>query len=239
MITTDIRAEYLDHLNQELDSCRISAAEYTSLCLLPGLAQNKVSFQKNFLTQNECANSKIIEFLRRYNWKGYSHRIRRSLYQWHHQQYPLVLYHHTPTPYELLKIQATGKRVVTVFRNIHDWKHTYFGKTTWEFIVHDLIHADHFFEKPDWRDGQIRFYQFILDNWEHPLIQAGRQFNSSAFDYLISDMNSHPQHLNQTLSAILLSAWKTQKGLDSTEYLNLQKENSFQNDLKDLYTAYL
>jgi hypothetical protein len=228
------RQQYLVELGSQLELGKISAAEFTTLCLLPELVRtNSGGFQRKILS-TETDLTPLTDFLRRYSWKGHTDRIRRSLLRWHQGCYPLELWNQIPTPLELLKVQACGKRVITVFTSAELWEQTHFGKSAWEFVVHDLVHADHFFENPVWRDGQVQFYQFILEKWDHPLIESLKLHCLEQFDYLISDMNSHPQHMYQTLAALSLQAWKKQRALDLKSRLSTELEAEFQRELSCL-----
>ncbi len=231
--------QYLVDLESRHSDHSLSAAELTTFCLLPELAKSLIEFQRAPLLKTKIESSPLIEFLRNYSWKGKTDRIRRSLIQWHLGQYPLVLSDHIPTPLELLQIQANGKRVITVFKKASDWQTTHLGKSAWEFIVHDLIHADHFFENSEWREGQIAFYQFVLKNWNHEMIAQVRIHCSDQFDYLISDMNSHPQHMHQTLAALCLLSWKNKLGLESKTRLPEDQEKLFQKQKNHLLGAFL
>jgi hypothetical protein len=231
--------QFLVDLEKQFFDKKLSAAEFTALCLIPELVRNNTYFQKSPLIKEALSESPVMEFLRNYSWKGKSDRIRRSLFRWHQGHYPLVLWETIPTPFELLKLQAQGKRVITVFKNTSAWEKTHFGKSAWEFIVHDLIHADHFFENSDWRTGQIEFYQFVLTQWDHELISCIRTHCSEQFDYLISDMNSHPQHLYQTLSALSLMAWKKKAQVDVKCRLPSNEEEQLQKKMNHLLTTCL
>ena len=225
--------QYLTELSRRLDRLEISPAEFTTLCLIPDLARKAQPFQKNALVRGESARSSTIEFLRQHSWKGYSDRIRRSLYEWHQGRYPLTLWSTIPSPLQLLEIQSQGQRVITVFKTALEWEQTHLGKSAWEFVVHDLIHADHFFENPIWREGQIGFYRFILEHWDHELMTNLKTHCPEQFDYLIADMNSHPQHMYQTLSALSLLAWKRKMGLRDRDRLLQSEEQKFQNQFHD------
>lgn len=230
--------QFLMDLENRLLTNLITPAELTAICLIPHFVRNRFSFQKASLfkthLKNEILASPVMNFLNTYNWKGYSDRIRRTLIQWHLGKYPLVLWSHIPTPFELLTIQASGQRIITVFKKSVEWQQTHLGKSAWDFIVHDLIHADHFFENSDWREGQTEFYQKILDHWNDDLLLCARAHCKDQFDYLISDMNSHPQHLRQTLSALCLMAWKKNLSIDSNARLSSLEESRFQKNLNNL-----
>jgi hypothetical protein len=98
---------------------------------------------------------------------------------------------------------------VTIFSEAKHWLEMHEGRDAYSFILHDLIHADHFFGKPEWREGQIEFYKRCLTLWRLPEFQdqlAQDSLLREQFEYAYSDMNSHPQHLNQYLQSIQAQA---------------------------------
>lgn len=125
------------------------------------------------------------------------------------QKYPIEVVNRIPTPLELLHFQLNSRRVISFNQSFQTWPSTlYHGRDFLSFIIHDLIHADHFFASPENRAGQLGFYhcvQMILNTTE---LQALLQDNNflEAFEYIISDMNSHPVHLLKTLQARLQHA---------------------------------
>lgn len=227
------RQQYLMDLKTQFSAGMISAAELTTLCLIPKLLENPAGLQTSALLKDDNS-SPAMTFLQNYSWKGHTDRIRRALIKWHQGHYPLVLWERIPTPLELLKCQATGRRIVTVFTQDEEWDQMHLGKSAWDFIVHDLIHADHFFENSELRAGQIEFYQFILDRWDQDMVTKARTYCPEQFDYLISDMNSHPAHMHKTLSALCLMAWKKEIGLEIKSRLPADEEVRFQNQMLSL-----
>ena len=111
-----------------------------------------------------------------------------------------------PTPYELLTFQARGQRVLTFDDDYRQWPQlNYHHRDVLSFWLHDLVHAAEFFQNETQMQSQIYFYR-----WIELLMKSGcfSEFlidhkNRERFDYLISDMNSHPLHLLKTLRAIL------------------------------------
>ncbi|CAE7420739.1 unnamed protein product [Symbiodinium microadriaticum] len=135
------------------------------------------------------------------------------------------MYSRIPTPMEVLRMQAAGERVVTMFltkeelSSFHVAKLHYMSgqqlcaKDAVDFLVHDLHHMDHFTD-PSTRDEQVGFFRAILG------IGSGRpkQFFRSLFpeddyiwfelEYLVSDMNCYVPHLMKYLLAKLINAVK-------------------------------
>lgn len=135
-------------------------------------------------------------------------RAQRALVMWHLDVYPIQLLHYTPSPWQILEMQAQGKRCVSMDNTPGCLSRTYEGKNYFEFILHDLIHADHFFHLPENKLGQMGFARFMLQLKENSRLgfledaDFQNQFQSE-FDYLISDMNTHPLHLVLTLKSLL------------------------------------
>lgn len=115
-----------------------------------------------------------------------------------------------PSPYELLKIQARGQRVITFEENFLLWDQLiYEHRDVLSFWLHDLVHAAEFFQDDLQKTHQIYFYRWIellsadssLERFLNDFLSIEK--NRSRFEYLISDMNSHPLHLIKTFRAIL------------------------------------
>jgi len=208
---------YQDYLSE-----RLFAAEYCAALLLT----RDLRLQKKSLFPTLATQSVIIQHLNHYHWIGLSDRIRRSLIQWHLGHYPLKLCFYVPSPYEVLETQARGQRVVTAFNNEEDWKKTWGHHDAWNFIAHDLIHADHFFINPENQKGQIQFYNSILKYWHSKEILT--LHTNPGFEYLISDMNSHPMHMLETLKSLLIRSHKIQNQISETERLPNELENQIQ-----------
>lgn len=170
--------------------------------------------------------------------RGAPEALNQSLLQWTGGHYPLKLFLDIPTPMQVLKQQAQGLRCVSVITN-----ESQFGSYILEerdplsFTVHDLIHAHHFFANPDWKKSQIGFYKLILKSieshqWDQLCIE--KPAFQRQFEYLYSDMNSHPLHLLQYLKAITLehgyNGWlldlKSSVDIGLHEFTALEKLNT-------------
>lgn len=209
-------------IHQDYTVRRILDAEYCAALLFT----RNLRFQKKSLFKDFVTQSVTIQHLNDYHWIGLSDRIRRSLIQWYQGKYPLTLCFYVPTPLEILQKQAMGQRVVTVFSDPEDWKKTWGHHDAWNFIAHDLIHADHFFENPENRNGQIQFYKTILNFWQSEEISS--LHDDPGFEYLISDMNSHPAHMLETLKSLLIRSFKKQNAISDQEKLTPDLENQVQ-----------
>ena len=157
--------------------------------------------------------------------------VHRSLAYWSNQKYSLVLSYEIPTPQEVLELQCQGKRVVSLLDQRHHFlSYVENDRDTLGFLVHDLIHADHFFYHPENAEAQIQFCRLLLRLQKVPDFRNRLQDNSdfqNDFNYLSSDMNSVPLHLFKSLKAILLKDFKKQMGTADQSYLSAPAESLF------------
>lgn len=129
-----------------------------------------------------------------------------GIYGYLNGRYNLEILCYEPIPLEVLKLQIQNKRVLSFQDDFEHWPDKKYGeRDVLSFLLHDFIHAEHFFSNAAKHRSQIGFYKCIhkilSENLlaEHLLIA---RFNNQ-FSYLISDMNSHVIHLLKTFKAIL------------------------------------
>lgn len=112
-----------------------------------------------------------------------------------------------PTPMQVLEMQSNGYRCVTLLRTQNWFQHQFDHKRNLrDFIIHDLEHIWQMFEIPTLTKSQIQFSKklFELTQLGHfDSILAHSDFKPE-FDYIISDMNTHPSHTFATLKALLI-----------------------------------
>lgn len=154
------------------------------------------------------ASMNVYDFLNFYRVKALPETCFRSLCFIVDGRYTLDLVDGEVSPLDLLKIQISGRRVVALNERVQDWAGSlYAGRDYLGFILHDLIHADHFFSSSVYRAGQLGFYKFALEIFSLSSVQKLLEDSKfkEGFEYIISDMNSHPLHLFQTLHSLLFS----------------------------------
>ncbi len=148
----------------------------------------------------------VLEIVNTVHIKAIPDSCVRSLVQMTNLTYPLEVIEHVPTPVELLTYQLQGRRVISFNEDYLSWPTAlYHGRDFLSFMIHDLIHADHFFLSAKNRCGQLGFYrclEMIFEDVYLYKLLLDKEFKS-AFEYIISDMNSHPLHLFKTLQARL------------------------------------
>ena len=150
----------------------------------------------------------LTDFINVCKIKAVPESCNRSLSFIANNYYPLRISEVVPTPKELLQLQISGQRVITLNEDCELWSTNYYsGRDFLGFVMHDLIHADHFFLDPEHRDGQLGFFRFIENILEDKMLNELLFLDTfkTGFEYIISDMNSHPVHLFQTLHALLFT----------------------------------
>lgn len=156
-----------------------------------------------------------------------------SLEMWALNQYPLSLLFYTPKVFEVVQMQANGFRCVSVLcdkESLLNKNHA--GRDVFSFIIHDLIHADHFFHHFELAQAQIQFASKMLLLFQSEFIQNAIQIDptfSSEFDYLVSDMNTVPLHLIKSLKSIILRHFKRIHDIEQNKSLPSVIEINFQN----------
>lgn len=167
--------------------------------------------------------------------------VQKSLALWS-QKDVLRLCEYIPSPEEVMRLQSLGLRCVSVLTDPLQMK-TFVeeGRDVLGFVVHDLIHADHFFADPQQAKAQIKFSNYLEKLHGLPQIQerlrADIEFMGE-WHYLISDMNSVPLHLFKTLKAILLAAHKRKWNIDFKASLSNHSEISFRTEIGTLGTYF-
>lgn len=148
----------------------------------------------------------IFEFLIQYRFLKLPGEIQEFLINFAKHKYNIVLTNKDIEPFEMLLLQSSGKRAVTL-----SFQNAYTGtlierRDAFEFLLHDISHAYTFFHESYDMNGQVDFFKKILRHFK--FFESYKQIKGfeKKFIYLISDMNSHPEHLRAYLRATLKEA---------------------------------
>lgn len=233
---------YLEFLENSFQSNSISSIEIISLfvILYQSFRVKEKPFQRNpiqwnfsktanhefpqefdFLSSLQLGLDSIEEFLQTYSFRYLPNSIREILLHLFYEENKLLLRTDIPTSKEMLALQATGRRYITI-----DFKKAMKGelieekRDAFEFVLHDLEHAHYFFKLENEPQKQIEFYKSIELNYQllEPLIEDSKQFKED-LEYCISDMNSHPEHLIQYFKAILIKYFLTKNNKAANDIL--------------------
>lgn len=155
-----------------------------------------------------------------------------SLLLWRSRPQLLELRFDVPTPIEVLNMQTLGKRCVTIFCDPKQLaiEHDH-HRDAFLFTIHDLEHAWKFFSSKDLYQLQVQwacFLQktFIKGPWKSYIDERLK----SHFNYLISDMNSHPWHSFLTLKNMFLQSFKLKSGHQIKKNLMISEDLVFQSE---------
>ncbi|MFN7262681.1 MAG: hypothetical protein ACK5RO_00460 [Pseudobdellovibrionaceae bacterium] len=166
--------------------------------------------QDEQLQQIKPFASPELEFFREQNLRALPPSVARALCLWETGYYPLELWPLIPTAEQVLDLQTQGRRCVSLLAE--EWGDFPLGeRDVFSFLIHDLIHADHFFREPSLRQAQMNFAQQMQALLQHPVILSKRKNEkwNSQIEYLVADMNTHPLHLMKTLKSHLMPELET------------------------------
>ena len=129
----------------------------------------------------------------------------------------------------MLHLQAAGTRPVTALTAPARLRRPVLHKPdAFAFFVHDLEHAYKFFFSPELHAGQRAFFARLAaacaDGVFAPYL-AEAEF-AARFHYLMSDMNTHPEHSRQYLRAVLVEAHLRRAGRTPAQALDAAAERA-------------
>jgi hypothetical protein len=99
--------------------------------------------------------------------------VNHSIAQWMAGDRPFELLFHIPSPMEVLRMQADGRRVVSMLATLEDLGRFHFARLTYmagaklaekdafDFLIHDLTHMEHFVLYISYRE-QVGFMKSML-----------------------------------------------------------------------------
>ncbi len=101
----------------------------------------------------------------------------------------------------MLQLQARGERALGLCWEIEDADGAVVaGKDAFTFLIHDLEHAERFWQGPELHQLQRQFFARLeqqLEQGQAPFSLAEKAAWPASFNYLISDMNGHPAFLEK------------------------------------------
>jgi hypothetical protein len=206
----EILAPSLREFQSAFERQEISAAEWATLFVFIYLQKRSGGNSWWMKKSNSWAPSNESSFFLSHWFQSFQIKklpdsVSRALYSWLQGKYAIRLQQNFISPYEMLQYQARGERVVTLSHHSAVNGELVDGaRDAFEFLLHDLVHADLFFSSPENFLEQKSFFSSLLRLLEQGLFVEEQkddvQFRED-FNYLISDMNSHPAHLAAMLKA--------------------------------------
>ncbi|MBK8163600.1 MAG: hypothetical protein IPK65_10815 [Gammaproteobacteria bacterium] len=179
----------------------------------------------------------LLAVFERYQFRGVIANVPAALAQWLRGAWPLMLRFDIPPPQEVLRLQAAGIRPVTALTAPARLCGPVLHKPdAFAFFIHDLEHAWKFFFSPELHAGQRAFFARLAaacgDGVFAPCL-AEAEF-TARFQYLMSDMNTHPEHSRQYLRAILVEWHLRREGKTPAEALSAAAERAVDEVMRTL-----
>lgn len=181
--------------------------------------------------KGESLRNHMLDWLEHYQFRGVISNVPAALVQWLRGAWSLILREDVPTPLEVLRMQARGRRAVTILTEYPRLCEPVLHKPdAFAFFVHDLGHAYKFFHSPALCAGQCGFFAALEDAYDRDVFASyldNPEF-VARFHYLMSDMNTHPEHGRQYLRAILVECHLRREQKAPSEPLSSMAERTIE-----------
>jgi hypothetical protein len=158
---------------------------------------------------------RLLDYLERYQFRGVIPNVPVALSEWLRGNWRMELRADIPRPLDVLRAQARGARPVTVITAYPRLLDPVLNKpNAYAFFLHDIEHAYKFFHSPALHVGQCAFFAALASALDRGVYAPylGDPVFVGKFHYLMSDMNTHPQHSRQYLRAVLIEAYLRREG---------------------------
>jgi hypothetical protein len=175
----------------------------------------------------EALRETLIGWFERYHFLGIIPNVPAAFLGWLQERWPLDLALRIPSPLDVLHMQAAGRRPVTVVADYPRALRPVLTKADGcAFLVHDLEHAYKFCHDSRLHEGQRHFFGLLLKAVNAGLFETYRAdpVFAGQFDYLSSDMNTHPVHSLRFLVAVLIECLLRREGKAMREALSPEAE---------------
>ncbi|HND85300.1 MAG TPA: hypothetical protein PLU50_05800 [Pseudobdellovibrionaceae bacterium] len=156
------------------------------------------------LDESQIHDKNLMANLQSLQLRGLPEQAQEMLLLWFHKKIDLLLTWDEPSVFQVLQMQAQGRRCVTIPPRARDFASVNcHGRDTHSFIIHDLMHA-YFFFRTEYFDFQKNISKFFVENWNSTwLVAIKRSTSWPKFEYLLSDMNTHPEHWLATFQGLV------------------------------------
>lgn len=149
--------------------------------------------------KNKLNSISGIELFTLFNLRGIPKSIHRAMVNWYEGKWKIEMLHIIPSAKQLLFMQVRNCRVLTLINDENRLtSHILGSRDPLSFALHDLMHADQFFNNIYSQKGQLGFYKWVAGQYDNKLLQKklieDKKF-SVEFDYVVSDMNAYVIHL--------------------------------------------
>jgi hypothetical protein len=211
---------------------------------IPLLSLIPKSFKLNNWEIQKLERLNALDLFSDYNLKAIPESINRTMVNWYQGIWKIECLQYIPGPRELLRLQVKDTRCLTLITDPLKIDSYVLGtRDPLSFLIHDLMHADQFFNQHESRIGQLGFYFLINAIYDKAELKAqlfsDMQFKKE-FEYVSSDMNAYVIHLFKCLKSainrvdntdhlfeLILSWWDMNEGQkDASRRLNTPQFHS-------------
>jgi hypothetical protein len=158
-------------------------------------------FHPHILKRLERVES-IQEIFSNFALKSTPSSVNRTIVEWSRGNYRPVLMFTIPKPPEVLMQQKAGRRCVTCIIDERISSYILGERDALSFLMHDLIHADHFFFQNESYHGQLGFYGLLSKTYNY--FKLNHPKFSDEFEYIMADMNAYAIHLLKCLKSAMV-----------------------------------
>jgi hypothetical protein len=165
-------------------------------------------FQLTAWEKQKLDNVSAISLFENYNLKGIPLAVNRSMINWGLDIWKIETLTYIPSPRELLRLQVQNTRCITLTIKPEEIDQLVLStRDPLSFVLHDLHHADHFFNQVETRKGQLGFYTLVEKIYDQPLLKKllkeDKTFRAE-FEYVVSDMNAYVIHLFKCFKSAII-----------------------------------
>jgi hypothetical protein len=178
---------------------------------------------------------RVLDWLERYQFRGVTGNVPDALVQWLRGAWPLHLRENIPKPLDVLRMQARGTRAVTVITVWPRAREPVLNKSdAFAFFLHDLEHAYKFYHSPALYAGQCAFFAGLEAAFDRGVFAPYFDDDEfvTRFHYLMSDMNTHPEHSRQYLRAILIQYYARREEKAPAQWLSAEAERAIEDVMR-------
>lgn len=164
----------------------------------------------------------VLDLFSQYTFRSTPSSVNRAVVEWANGNYGLELMFRIPKPREVLNQQILGRRCVTTIIDNRIEKYILGERDSLSFTMHDLIHADHFYNHNDCFEGQLGFYGLLHKSFD--FFELSNDKFAGEFEYLISDMNAYAIHLLKCLKSAMIHYFNEDYFNEWSKIINAPKE---------------
>jgi hypothetical protein len=185
---------------QKKNSLKIASDTHSNLLdLIP------LEFDLNEWEKEKLKDVSTHSLFTSFSLRGIPMAVNRTMINWGSGIWNIALFTYIPSPRELLRLQVKKTRCITLTIAKDEIDQLVLSsRDPLSFVLHDLLHADHFFNQEESLKGQLGFYSLINKVYDRAELKKSLKEDSqfkNDFEYVVSDMNAYVIHLLKCLKS--------------------------------------